>query len=483
MSVDYDLVVIGNSTAGVEAAIAAARLKARVALVTQSLFSTHFAEAAYHSLLQVGQSQEQWRQLQASPLWSVPESFSDLVQRQAIHHWAELTATRLEASHTGAVLASLGIDVIADQGEFCRKPAPGLMVGGRFLSARAYLLALEPRPLVPNIEGLQKTGYLTVETLTQQLPRLQTGQHLAVIGQEGEAIALAQALNRLNFSTTLLVAAPRILPDADLEVARWLQAQLETEGVRILTDVEITQIRSIQGQKWIQVGRQGLEVDELILAVAQAPRVESLNLEAVKVKWDEQGIWHNAKLQTTNPKVYVCEGRLGSTCYSHIARYEATIALNNALFFPHLTASYRSLPFTVHTQPEVTWLGLTEAQAVSRFGKQVQVLRRSFNTLPKAQLRDDLTGFCKLIVHRDGHLLGAHLLGDHASEWSSTIALAMQQNLTIQALSRLVLPSPTWAEVIQGAAMEWHTRRLEQRPWLQNLYDSFFDLRRSWSKE
>ncbi len=483
MSVDYDLVVIGNSPAGIEAAIAAARLKARVALVSHSLSPAHFSEAAYHSLLQVGHSQEQWQRLQHSPLWAAPEFSSGPVQWESVQRWIELAAAHLETPHTGAVLASLGIDVICEQGEFCRKPAPGLMVGGRFLSSCSYLLAMATRPFIPNIEGLQRTGYLTVETLPQQLPHLQEGQHLAVIGQGSEAIALAQALNRLNFSVTLVAAAPRILPDADLEVSRWLQAQLEVEGVRILTDVEITQVRSIQGKKWLQVGSQGMEVDELILAVGQAPRAESWNLEAVKVKWDGRGIWHNAKLQTTNPKIYVCEGRLGDTCYSQVARYEATIALQNALFFPRLKASYRHIPLTVYTQPEAVWMGLTEAQAISQFGKQVQVLRRSFNTLPKAQLQDNLTGFCKLIVHRHGRLLGAHLLGDQASEWSSAIALAMQQNLTIPALSRLVLPSPTWSEVIQNVAMDWHTQQLEQKPWLQNLYDHFFDVRRSWSKE
>ncbi|MGQ9873102.1 FAD-dependent oxidoreductase [Leptodesmis sp.] len=483
MSVDYDLVVIGNSPAGIEAAIAAARLKARVALVSHSLSPVHFSEAAYHSLLQVGHSQEQWQRLQHSPLWAAPEFSSGPVQWESVQRWIELAAAHLETPHTGAVLASLGIDVIGEQGEFCRKPAPGLMVRGRFLSSRSYLLAMATRPFIPKIEGLQRTGYLTVETLPQQLPHLQEGQHLAVIGQGSEAISLAQALNRLNFSVTLVAAAPRILPDADLEVSRWLQAQLEVEGVRILTDVEITQVRSIQGKKWLQVGSQGMEVDELILAVGQTPRAESWNLEAVKVKWDGRGIWHNAKLQTTNPKIYVCEGRLGDTCYSQVARYEATIALQNALFFPRLKASYRHIPLTVYTQPEAVWMGLTEAQAISQFGKQVQVLRRSFNTLPKAQLQDNLTGFCKLIVHRHGRLLGAHLLGDQASEWSSAIALAMQQNLTIPALSRLVLPSPTWSEVIQNVAIDWHTQQLEQKPWLQNLYDYFFDVRRSWSKE
>jgi pyruvate/2-oxoglutarate dehydrogenase complex dihydrolipoamide dehydrogenase (E3) component len=223
--------------------------------------------------------------------------------------------------------------------------------------------------------------------------------------------------------------------------------------------------------------------DELVVAMGQSPRVDSLNLEAVGVKWDQHGISHNPKLQTTNPKIYVCEGRLGTECYSHIARYEAAIAVKNALFFPRWVVSYRDLPWLVPTQPEVAWIGLTEAQAVTQYGKQVQVLRRSFNTLPKAQLRDDLTGLCKLVVHRNGRILGAHLLGEQASEWMGAIALAMQHNLKIQDLTHLVLPSPTWAEILPEIAKDWQMQRLAQKPWLQDLYDSFFDFRRSWFRE
>jgi pyruvate/2-oxoglutarate dehydrogenase complex dihydrolipoamide dehydrogenase (E3) component len=421
-------------------------------------------------------------QLQSFPLWSAAENCAPQIQWEPVQQWINLAVTHLEASHSGAVLASLGIDVIPGQGEFCRKPSPGFIVGGRFLSSRSYLLATGTQPLVPAIEGLDRTGYLTAETLPYHLSRLQEGQHLAVLGQEGEAIALAQGLNRLGFSITLLAETLRILPEADIEVARGLQAQLVAAGIRVLTGVQITQIRSIQGKKWIQVDSQGIEVDELVLAVGQAPRVESLNLEAVRVKWERQGIWHNAKLQTTNPKIYACEGRVGTECHPHIACYEAAIALKNALFFPRLRAAYGHLPLMVHTQPEAAWIGLTEAQAISKFGKQVRVLRRAFNTLPKAQLQDHLGGFCKLIVDRNGRILGAHLLGDQASEWSGAIALAMQQNLKIQTLSQLVMPSPTWAEILHGLATDWQTQQLDQKPWLQNLCDSFFDLRRSWSK-
>jgi pyruvate/2-oxoglutarate dehydrogenase complex dihydrolipoamide dehydrogenase (E3) component len=238
MSVDYDLVVIGSSVAGIEAAIAAAHLKARVALVTQSLAPLHKAEAAFHSLLHLGHEREQWQRLQHSPFWSAPDLSTSPLQWGAIQSWMNLVATDLEAFHSAAVLASLGIDVIPDLGEFCRKPSPGFTVGGRFLSARGYLLATGTQPQIPDIAGLKQTGYLTMETLPYHLSRWQQGQHLVVLGQGGDAIALAQTLNRLNFTVTLLASTPHLLPTGDMELVRHLQAQLTAAGIRILTNVE-----------------------------------------------------------------------------------------------------------------------------------------------------------------------------------------------------------------------------------------------------
>ena len=116
---------------------------------------------------------------------------------------------------------------------------------------------------------------------------------------------------------------------------------------------------------------------------------------------------------------------------------------------------------------------------MQRFGKDVVVLRQPFKALMKAHIQDETTGFCKLLVHRNGTLLGAHIVGAQADELIGTIALAMQQKLKIQAIADLVLPSSSLAEIIHQTAAEWHRLRLQQNTKRQDFLEGFFNWRRS----
>jgi pyruvate/2-oxoglutarate dehydrogenase complex dihydrolipoamide dehydrogenase (E3) component len=160
------------------------------------------------------------------------------------------------------------------------------------------------------------------------------------------------------------------------------------------------------------------------------------------------------------------------------AIHEARIALKNALFLPMFAADEFSIPLIVHTEPELAVIGLTEPAAIQRYGKAVLVLQESFNSIAKAQISGNLTGFCKLIVHRSGRILGAQIVGSQASEMIGTIALAMQQNLPIQALTKLNLPIWTRSEIISKTAAQWHDLRLKHQPRLQDFLEAWFQWRR-----
>lgn len=477
MSIDYDLVVFGATPAGVQAAIAAATLKARVALITQGITPTNLPEAVpHHALLDLA------TRITPHPLTHSPTDSDSPLQWEQLCHWTGAIAANVEAARSINGLAHRGIDVIAGMGEFCRKPALGVRVGDRNLQARGYLLAMGGCAWIPAIAGLETAGYLTSETLQTQMQRLATCQNVVVIGSGKTAVELAQTLIRLGIETTLITQNDALIPNTDAEVARLIQAQLEAEGVRVLLQTSITQVRSLADKKQLQLGNHTLETDEIIVAAGHSPNVKSLNLEAAGVRWNANGIWHNAKLQTTHPRVYVCDGLLGTESITQVANQEAAIALRNILFFPTSTIDYRTIPLTVHTSPNLAWLGLTETQATQTYGKQVYVLRQSFNALPQAQIRNDLTGLCKLIVHRNGTILGAHLVGAFASEWIGILALAMQQKLKIQAIASLPLPSPTLAEILHHTAIDFRRLQLKHNHHLQDLFDHFFDLRRAWSK-
>jgi pyruvate/2-oxoglutarate dehydrogenase complex dihydrolipoamide dehydrogenase (E3) component len=474
MPVDYDLVIIGGTTAGVEAAIFAAQFRARVALVTQGIVDSSLTDSWVGSALaKFGKTALHGR----SPFWSATQPTS--LDWATVQSSLEAIAINLDHRNSLSALATLGIDVISDRGEFCRKPAPGFLVSRRLLRSRAYLLAPAPRPLLPAIPNLQAIGYQTSETLLQ-LPSLPAS--MVIVGTTTMAVELAQALQRLGCQITLMMTTAQLLPNADREVCQWIQAQLEAEGVEIWLNASIHEIQCIDGKKSVQFGTRSLVADEILIAANLVPDVETLNLDAIAVQRRNHKILRSSTLQTTNPHVYICEGRTKQAVSSHLAVYEAKLAVRNALFFAKHHTHYRAIPFSTQTSPPAAWIGLTESQAVQQYGQDILILRQPFQGLTKAQIHSDLTGFCKLIVLRDGTLLGAQTVGTNAEEFIGTIAIAFQQGLKIQALADLVVPSPSFAEIIQPTAAQWQRLRLKHHPRWQDFLEAFFDIRRSWSK-
>jgi pyruvate/2-oxoglutarate dehydrogenase complex dihydrolipoamide dehydrogenase (E3) component len=475
------------------------------------------------ALAQVGRVIQQVRD---SPLMGVHVSTVDAPAQQPVlsvqiaeaMQWAKEVIDTCSEQISPVILGSLGVDVIRGAGEFCRLPHLGFIVNNRRLRARAYLIATGSRPEVPDIDGVKAINYRTPADIFQKglqvgrlqvesSPELEVGHSTledanqpsnlppfnsqpsthqlqgswVIIGGSPISIELAQTLVRLNCEVTLVVDTSQILPKEDLEASLLVQAQLEAEGIRVFTESPVTQVRRIDGKIWVQAGDQAIEADEIVLATGYQPNVEGLNLEGVGVNYNRQGLVLNEKLQTTNPRIYACGDVAGGYQLAHIAQYEASVALKNALFFPVHKVDYRGIPWAIFCEPQVARVGLTEAQARRRYGKDVFVVRQSFKTLDKAQWLGETTGFCKMIGRQNGEILGALIVGSEATELIGAIALAIRQKMKMKALADLPLVSPTLSEIIHKTALEWQQQRHSRHKMLQNFWEGFFNLRRNWS--
>jgi len=529
MTVEYDLIVIGGSTVGAYAALATARLNARVALVEPQQLQTHWLGygAIYNqALARVGRIAQQ---LGDAPQWGIHCSPPDVAERRhasAVQlteamQWAQAVVETCSEQNSPAILGSLGVDVIAGSGEFCRRPHLGFVVNNRRLRSRTYLIATGSRPQIPDIEQLETIGYFTpadiwrggeifnsnlgMEYETSSTPMSENEPHLGtdcitsptlplshsphpqlqgswlVIGSSPIGVELAQTLSRLNCEVTLATSTSQILPNEDLEASRLLQAQLEAQGIRILTESPVSQVQRIEDKIWVQAGDRAIEADKILLATGQQPNIEALNLEGVGVKYNRQGLELNEKLQTTNPRIYACGDVAAGYQLAHVAQYEASIALKNALFAPLFKVDYRIIPRAIFCDPQLARVGLTETQARQRYGKDVLVVRQYFKTLDKAQLLAETTGFCKIIGRQNGEILGASIIGPEASELIGAIALAIRHKIKVKALADLPHVSPTLSEIIHKTALEWQQQRYNRNKTLHNFLEGFFNLRRNWS--
>jgi pyruvate/2-oxoglutarate dehydrogenase complex dihydrolipoamide dehydrogenase (E3) component len=483
MTIDYDVVIIGGSLAGYYAALAATQLRATVALVEPKI---DYGFVHHHALTEIGKLAQKLNDaagfgIHATHTDTSEECRISMAWQEAMLY-AQCVASNLEEQYSPAILAAQGVDIIIGSGQFQSSPQLAFAVNNRLLRGRTYLLASGSHPEIPEIDGLEATGYLTPSNIWQYLNQATLTKNWVIIGGIPQSIEIAQTLARFGCSVTLAVKHPYLLPHLDPDIAILLQAQLEIEGVRVLTNKPVTQVRLIENKKWIQAGDKAIETDEILVATGQQPNLESLNLATVGVKWHRRSLVVNDKLQTTNHRIYACGDVIGGYDFANIANYEAKIALNNALFFPRLRVNYRSIPWAMFSVPMLAQVGLTEAQAKRQFSRdEVLVLRQYFKTVTAAQLRDETTGMCKLIVLRNGEILGASILGTEAGELINLIALAMSQKIRVKDLANLSPVYPSFSEILEQTAREWSKQKLNSNIALQEFLEGFFHFRRNWN--
>lgn len=466
MTFDYDVVIIGGSLTGRYAAAYAAKMHAKVALLEAQISD---GESYYHQIIQE-------ISLSKAPIWS------------EVMLNANSVASRLEQMNSLANLATLGVEVIIGNGEFLG-PSPLVMsINGRLLHARTYLLANKSIPKTPQIPGLEATGYLTLDNIWQYVDKANLPQNWVIIGGTPASIEISQTLAHLGCNVTLIAPYPSVLSHLEPEIAQMLITQLEVDGVQILTHTAITQVQQFGGKKVIQLGDMVIKTNEILVAYGQQANLESLNLAAVGVRQHQCRLIVNHKLQTTNHRIYACGSVIGGYDLVNIANYEAKLALKNALFMPIFSVNYTHIPWIICSQPMLTQVGLTAAQAKIHYPQNqenILVLKQYFKVLALAQTKSALnkvaiTGICQFVVLENGQILGASILGTQARELIDIIVLAMKKNILVKDIADLAPVYPGFTEILVKTAQEWHNYRLQKKYALQELLANFFYFRRDW---
>jgi len=370
------------------------------------------------------------------------------------------------------------VEVIYGEGQF--RDRQTFEVNGRQLKARTYLIATGGRPGLPPITGLKEAGYLTNLTVfdIDQRPH-----SLAVIGAGPIGCELGQAFARLGSQVTIIASHDRILSKEDPEAARVVQAQMEAEGIQILTETRAQAVVVEGGQK-VVITDQGdrLAIDEILVATGRVPNVETLNLQAAGVEVGKAGVMVNAKLQTTNPKIYAAGDVIGGYFFTHVAGYEGAVAMQNALVLPTKKADYRVIPWATFTQPELARVGLTEEQARKRYGDDLMILRHDFDHVDRALAEGAGIGFAKFVTRKNGEILGAHIVGPAAGELIHEVVLAMSYKLKVGALKSIIHVYPTLAEINSKTALQLTKQTYTSNTRLQGILRRFFDFRRRWGR-
>jgi pyruvate/2-oxoglutarate dehydrogenase complex dihydrolipoamide dehydrogenase (E3) component len=490
---DYDLVVVGGDRVGIWAAIAARRLQARVALVKQGhpTEHPHAKELSTAALMQLAQVMD--RGLGASRLGvaaisnnlasSACDGSSSIVDWTIAQQWLQEVDRAMLLLQAPASLAALGIDVVAESGQFAYRPLR-FQTPGRVLKSRAYLVVQPQRSVLPESPGLPTTPHLTPETIWAWVAASDRPKTLLILGDDPEAIVLGQSLQRLGFPITLVIPDVLRLLRGDMQAVLWLQALLEAEGVTIIPSADIVHIGTSGGSSSsqdpggvvLQLKDRILTADAMLVVPASLPAGDALNLGAVGVRHGQRGIRHNRRMQTRHRRIYTCHGDQDPI----LGMYEATIAVQNALLLPIHKTIPLAVPHVIGTDPPLASVGLTAQQGIAQYGDRCIILQPSLSLSPTAQLRGELTGYCQLIVHQRGKLLGAHMMGIAAPELVTTIALAMHQRHSLMTLATLPCATACIQDLLQQAAEQWLYQRYHPKTGRWNWLETWHYLRRSW---
>jgi len=336
-------------------------------------------------------------------------------------------------------------------------------IGETRVRARRYVVAAGSGPLVPPIPGLDRVPYLTNETVfdLEELPA-----HLIVVGGGPIGCELGQAFRRLGARVSLVEMAS-ILPKDDPEAVAVLRARLLAEGVELHEGASVTAVEpdgeGVAVTLTTAEGETRLSGSRLLLAAGRKAKVEDLGLEAAGIAYDRRGIKVDARLRSSNRRVFAIgdvagEGG-GGLLFTHVAGQQAGIVIRNALFRLPARFDPRPVPWVTYGDPEVAQVGLTEAVARAA-GERVEVLTRRFADNDRAVAERATEGFVKAVVTPRGRILGCSIVGPGAGELILPWCLAMTRGLKIGTLASLVAAYPTRSEASKQVAGAFYAPKL-----------------------
>jgi pyruvate/2-oxoglutarate dehydrogenase complex dihydrolipoamide dehydrogenase (E3) component len=265
---------------------------------------------------------------------------------------------------------------------------------------------------------------------------------------------LAQAFRRLGARVTVLEMFAALGKD-DPELAGQVKQRLRDDGVDLREGIKVQRVERGAGGTAVIIEDKGreerIEDGTLLVAAGRRPNVDGLDLDAAGVAHTLRGVTVDARLRTTNRRVYAVGDVAGPYQFTHMAGYQAGIVIRNALFRIPAKVDYRAVPWVTFTAPELAQVGMTETDARKAHG-EIRILRVPLADNDRAQAERAVAGLVKVIATKRGTVVGAGMVAERAGELIQIWSLAIARRLHVKHVAGLILPYPTLGEVNKRAA-------------------------------
>ena len=322
------------------------------------------------------------------------------------------------------------------------------------LKSKHIIVATGARAMVPSGWKVDGEHILTYwEAILQEtLPK-----SVVVIGSGAIGVEFATIWNSYGAEVTIVEMLPNLVPLEDEEVSAELAKAFKKQGIKVLTGHRVESLAATDTGVQLKVssdsGEVELQAEQALVAIGVKPNSRDLGLEALGVKINERGFVEiDERMATDVPGIWAIGDVTGKLMLAHVGSAQGIICTENIAGVETITLDYEMLPRVTFSQPQVASFGMTESQAKER-GYEVKVGRFPFQANGKALGLGDYAGWVKIITDaRYGEILGAHLIGPEVTELLPELTLAQMMEITPAEIARNVHAHPTLSEVLMEAA-------------------------------
>ncbi len=444
---DFDLIVIGSGAGGSVGAHHAASLGKKVAVFEKGTVGgecPNFACVPTKALLTASEYYDSAK-ISGKFGIKVGELGYDYPKVKA---WKDLVVSRTGAAHGEESFKEEGITLIKEIANFVSPTQ--VEAAGKTYSADNFLIATGTDVVVPPIEGLAESGYITFKEAVDfdALPK-----SIFIMGGGPIGCEFAQIFSTFGSEVHLVDVLPSLLAREEKEIGELLQALFERRGVNVVVSAQVNKVLKNGEKKVVHLTKNGqestIEVDELLVATGKKPMLD-LGLDKAGVTFDKKAIPVNEYLETNIPHIYAAGDIVGPFQFTHTGNYQSYLAVHNMFDEHKIKPDYSVVPRCVFADPEIASVGITEAMAVEK-GIKIKKAAVPISLLGRANTTDQFSGFVKVITDENELILGAAIVSPAAGEMIHELALAMKLKAKASDIADMIHAYPTFSEAIKVA--------------------------------
>ncbi|MEA5126759.1 MAG: dihydrolipoyl dehydrogenase [Proteiniphilum sp.] len=440
---NYNVVVIGGGPAGYVAAIKAAQLGARVAIVEKGEFGGTCLNVGCiptKAYLKNAEIIEHIRE--ASSRGILIDSSQIKVDMEKVQEFKNGVVKKL-TSGVVALLKSNGVDIYQGVGKI-NKNKDVVVNDSQILKADKIILAGGSKASKINIPGIESDKVLTSDDL---LAIKEVPETLAVIGGGVIGTEMGQSFAGLGSKVIIIEMMDRIVPPLDHEVSAELTKIIKKKGMTVITSARITEIIDKGDKLEIKIdGKESVIADKALISIGRVPDLDGIG--EMKFETERGKIKVDKYMETSVKGIYAPGDVNGIKMLAHVAFRMGEVAAENAVKGNERSIKLLSAPSVVYTSPEVAMVGLTEEEARAKYD-DIRIGRFSFAANGRALASSEAHGFVKVIAdNRYGEVLGVHIIGPSAAEIITQASLIMEMEITVDEVIKTIYGHPTYSEAL-----------------------------------